>query len=222
MSMSSRVALAASQAEKEVRPYPYVEAVGSQGNPSWDYSSFLAGDRLAAEELVRREEAARELGRKQAEMDSRALLEAELVKAREAMAEMLAAFARERQAFYQKVEPEIVSLALNIARKILHREAVVDPLLLAGMVRVALEQIEFSTQVTVRVHPRLAPSWREYFTRHIDPADLPQLIEDPTLEENRCVLETHLGKTELGWEVQFKEIEQGLLDLLAQRPGSGV
>ena len=46
-----------------------------------------------------------------------------------------------------------MQLALAIARKILHREAQVDPLLLAGMVRVALEKIESHTKVSVRVHP---------------------------------------------------------------------
>jgi flagellar assembly protein FliH len=207
------------EASREVRPFPYVEAVGGDGT---DSPSPFVDYQGSSEQLAQREKAAHELGRREGEAEARAGLEKELGRNREAMAEMLTAFARERQSFYEKVEPEVVNLALNIARKILHREAQIDPLLLAGLVRVALEAIEFSTQVTLRVHQRLLPSWKDYFARHIDPRDLPALVEDPTLEESRCVMETHLGKTELGWEVQLKEIERGLLDLLAQRPPASV
>ena len=111
-----------------------------------------------------------------------------------------------------------MNLALAIARKILHREAQLDPMLLAGMVRVALEKIEAGTEVVVRVCPERAADWRDYFTRTIDPQDVPEVVEDPTLEADACVIQTQLGKTELGAAAQLKEIEQGLLDLLAQRP----
>ena len=47
-----------------------------------------------------------------------------------------------------------MQLALSIARKILHREAQLDPLLLAGIVRVALEKIDGATEVVLRVHPQ--------------------------------------------------------------------
>ena len=41
---------------------------------------------------------------------------------------------------------------------------------------------------------------------------------DAALEPNQCELETELGVTDLNLETQLKEIEQGLFDLLAQRP----
>ena len=47
---------------------------------------------------------------------------------------------------------------------------------------------------------------------------VPELSGDATLEPNRCQLETELGVTDLSLETQLKEIEQGLFDLLAQRP----
>jgi flagellar assembly protein FliH len=205
-----------------VQPFPYSDASCRVRGESSDLSTRLLNGENLAEEVDLREQAARELGRREGQLAAQASLQAEFARIPAAIAETITAFAREREAFYQKVEPEVVELALSIARKILHREAQIDRLLLAGMVRVALEGIEFSTHVTVRLHPGLVASWREYFVQCIDPADQPELIEDPTLDEQRCVLLTHLGKTELGWEVQLKEIEQGLLDLLAQRPQSKV
>jgi flagellar assembly protein FliH len=112
-----------------------------------------------------------------------------------------------------------VQLSLSIARKVLHREAQVDPVLLAGLVRVALEQVEANSEVLVSVEPGRAPEWQAYFTAHLDPAEVPRVVEDPALAPGRCLVQTRLGKTELGLEVQLKEIEQGLMDLLALRPG---
>jgi flagellar assembly protein FliH len=130
----------------------------------------------------------------------------------------LAGFARDRAQYYQQVETEVVQLALAIARKILHREAQVDPLLLAGMVRITLEKIESATKVVVRVHPQQVSECRSYFAQHMESRNVPEVVEDAAVKTDLCVLQTALGTTELGVEIQLKEIEQGLFDLLAKRP----
>jgi len=48
----------------------------------------------------------------------------------------------------------------------------------------------------------------------------PELSGDAALEQNQCQLETELGVTDISLDTQLKEIEQGLFDLLAQRPAS--
>jgi len=111
-----------------------------------------------------------------------------------------------------------VELALAIARKILHRESQVDPLMLAGIVKVTLERLNAGTEVRVRVHPNVVSEWRHYFSCHMQTRVVPEVVDDPSLPLEKCVLETSLGQTELGVEPQLKEIERGLLDLLAQRP----
>ena len=112
----------------------------------------------------------------------------------------------------------MVQLALSIARKILHREAQVDPMLLAGIVRVALEKIEGATGVVLQVHPQHAADWRKYLALRMEPGDLPEIVEDPALPPDQCRLRTSMGTAELGMEVQLKEVERGLMDLLAARP----
>jgi flagellar assembly protein FliH len=118
------------------------------------------------------------------------------------------------------VEAEVVQLALSIARKILHREAQLDPLLLAGIVRVALEKIDGATGVVLRIPPQDAADWRRYLTTHLEPADVPEILEDPAQPPDCCVLQTSMGTAILGLDVQLKEIEQGFMDLLAARPGA--
>ena len=50
-----------------------------------------------------------------------------------------------------------MQLALAIAAKILHREAQVDPMLVAALVRMTIEKMREGSSVTVRVGPG-APS----------------------------------------------------------------
>jgi flagellar assembly protein FliH len=176
-----------------------------------------ASAQAAEEEQKRREASAWEAGRREGEARALAQPAAQLEEIRGGMAAALEQFARERREYYLHVEREVVQLALTIARKILHRESVVDPLLLAGMVRVQLERIDQSTKTVLRVHPQQVSEFRSFFARQLSEKQ-PDVIEDASLEPDRCVLQTALGTTEIGPEVQLKEIEQGLLDLEAARP----
>jgi flagellar assembly protein FliH len=146
--------------------------------------------------------------------------EKSLAMLRSEISKTLQDFAAERDSYFQRVEQEVVRLTLAIARKILHREAQVDPLLLTGVLRVALEKVSAGTNTRLRANPADIKIWRDYFMQARENFPAPELIGDPDLEPFRCVLETELGTTEIGLETQLKEIEQGFLDLLSQRPGS--
>jgi len=138
---------------------------------------------------------------------------------RESMAAALQQFARDRDSYFKAVEREVIELALGIARKVLHREAQLDRLMLAGAVRVALGKLTESTEVKLRVHPSRCERWRQWMSsQELTPR--PQVMADEALHVDACVLSTALGSVELGWESQLKEIERGLFDLLAQRPGA--
>jgi len=144
--------------------------------------------------------------------------EKKLAGERQSLVETVREFARERATYFQRVEAEVVALAVAIARKILHREAQVDPLLLAGVVRVGLDNVAAGTQVRLRVHPKQVQVWKDFFSQQSDLQSLPELLGDPALGPGHCMLETELGSTDLTLESQLKEIEQGFFDLLAQRP----
>jgi flagellar assembly protein FliH len=206
--------------DRELLPFPYPElppgaglpGARASGAPAFDYRMQSGAD--AAE----RESRARLLGREEGLAEGRKNFEERVTKERATLGAALTQFSRDRALYYQNVETEVVQLALSIARQILHREAQTDPLLLAGVVRVALERIERATGVTLRIHPQNAADWRSFFAVHLDPADVPEIIEDAAITPDRCVLETSMGTAELGMEVQLKEIEKGLMDLLAARP----
>jgi flagellar assembly protein FliH len=173
---------------------------------------------FSEDEVRVKEEQARALGIKEGEAQSRARFERELAVERQALAKALQDFARDREGYFSHVEAEVVKLAVGIARKILHREVQVDPLLLAGVVRIALEKIAAGTSVRLRVHPDHVYAWHDFFANQQEHRLVPELLGDATLGMGHCVLETALGTTELTLEAQLAEIERGFFDLLAQRP----
>jgi flagellar assembly protein FliH len=203
----------------EMQPFPYdsippgARAGGASGLSVWG-SDSVASDAVAREAQIRAQ------GRQEGQAEGEKLFTERLARERDSLASALAQFTRDRGAYFEKVESEVVQLALSIARKILHREAQLDPMLLAGIVRVALEKIDGATGVVLRIHPQNAQDWRRYLATHLEPADVPEIVEDPAQPPDRCMLETSMGTAMLGLDGQLKEIEQGLMDLLAARPGS--
>jgi flagellar assembly protein FliH len=126
-------------------------------------------------------------------------------------------FVNERKSYFSRVESEVVHLALAIAAKILHREAQVDPLLVAALVRVAVDKLHDGSSVSVRATPANAAKWREYLANPHNGSTI-AIIEDAQLEADDCILETDLGSANFSIDAQLKEVEQGFFDLLAQRP----
>jgi len=221
---SPEPASAARSEQAIVVPFAYTEVSpegAGAGNalPAGRSAAYKAPDpSAAAASAAMREAQMRESGRQQGEAEQRAKFEEQLMRERAAVAKALMDFARDRAAYYRRLEEEAVRLALSIARKILHREAQVDPLLLMGVVKVALEKIEGATEVALLVHPQRAADWRRQLAS-VMPAGKPlEIVEDPALEPDQCRLRTSMGTADLGLEGQLKEIEAGLTDLLAARP----
>ena len=170
--------------------------------------------RISDTELSRIVLEARADGLREGEKNARASLEAEAAEGRKKLGQLLADFQREREEYYSKVEAELVRLALSIASKILHREAQVDPMLIAGIVKVAVEKLQQNTKVSVRVSGEDLPKWQQYFNQTPNI----QIIQDASLKPMDCVLETESGSAVMSVDAQLKEIEKGFFDLLAQRP----
>ncbi len=204
------------------------EPAAAAQHPSFVYAEAQPGAKTPAaaeqasqESLQRCERESFERGRQAAEQQFRASVDAAAAHNRERIAQAVSDFARERAAYYRRIEGEVVRLALAIARKILHREMQIDPHALAGIVRVTLEKLDTGTKIDLHVPPREATDWRHYFASQMEGSPVPEVHEDPALPTGECRLETSLGTTEIGLESQLKEIETGLLDLLAERPDTG-
>ena len=139
---------------------------------------------------------------------------------RAAVLSALEDFASRRDDYFRRVETEVVRLALAIARKVLHREAQMDPLLLAGVVRVALDQMQAGSRVVLRTSPESAELWREFCEQHCQGKQAVEVVADSALEGHVCVLQAEVGSSEISLDSQLQEIESGFFDLLRERPGA--
>lgn len=145
--------------------------------------------------------------------------EQKLVAARLPIAEAVKKFDEQREGYFGKVEAEVVQLALSIAAKILHRESQVDPMLVATLVRMAVEKMHDGSKVKVRIGAGKAASWIGYFAQWPKLAQV-EVAEDAKLSELDCMVETELGSANFGLDSQLKEVEKGFFDLLALRPAA--
>jgi flagellar assembly protein FliH len=150
-----------------------------------------------------REELVRELGEK-------------LALERESVTRMCDLFSRERNRYFTQVEAEIVRLALAIAARVLHREIAMDPLLLQGVVKVALDKVQESGAALLRVPEEQAEEWGRILSD--TSKNGVTIVGDSRLKAGECVFETSVGRLDLGVKAQLEEIEKGFFDLLQQRP----
>jgi len=129
----------------------------------------------------------------------------------------LETFDAERKKYFSEVETEVVRLSLAIAAKILHREAQVDPAVVAALVRITIERMNEGSTVTLRVPPAESTSWQKWMGTSIREQRI-SIQEDAGLSKGVCIVETELGSADFSLEAQLKEVERGFFDLLALRP----
>ena len=172
--------------------------------------------RSQAEQMSAEMEMARNEARAEARHEWEQELQEGIAAERKAVLKACEEFVRERARYFAGVEAEVVRLALAIAARVLHREAKIDPLLLTGVVRVALEKVADDSATVLRVPVGAVEMWREAFV--MSPESSLQIVGDERLAAGECVLDTNVGRVELGVSAQLEEIERGFFDLMQQRP----
>ncbi|HEX2918134.1 MAG TPA: FliH/SctL family protein [Edaphobacter sp.] len=154
-----------------------------------------------------REEVREELGKER---------RAAILREREAVIRTCEGFAQERTRYFAAVEEEVVRLSLAVAARILHREIEMDPLLLKGAVRVALEKVQGAETAVLRVPEEQEGEWKTLLVEaHREDVSV---VGDSRLQQGDCVLDTTVGHVDLGVKAQLEEIEKGFFDLLQKRP----
>lgn len=171
------------------------------------------------DEVERRVQIARDAAIEEA--DRRARIESDRISQRthEKVTGALREFCEERAEYFGRVEGEVVQLALAIARKILQREAELDPTLLRALVRIALDRMQFGSIVRIRVATEDAEVWRRCGEDN-GSASQWEIAPDGTLSPGDCIVETELGTANFGFEAQLRDVEESFAQLLAHRPAT--
>jgi len=196
---------------------PSIFEAGPSDAPAEPVAPVEVQPSVTETESVRRGAESYERGLNAGRDEVRAAAQQTIDDARKQITENLKTFDQERELYFRNMEVEIVELSLAVARKVLHREAQVDKVVLAGVVRVALEKISGDGHVALHVHPSSADAWRQYISQQTDMGVLPEVVADSFLQLDQLVLKTAHGSTELGIGAQLKEIEKGFTDLVQQK-----
>ena len=115
-----------------------------------------------------------------------------------------------RAKIQREAEPELVRLAMAIARRIMRRELTVDPESLLGLLKAGLEKIESAEAHRVRVNPEHAATVTALLEGSARPIEV---TSEPGLPVGSVIFETSRGSIDVGMETQLKEIERGFADL---------
>lgn len=116
----------------------------------------------------------------------------------------------------RRAEADTVHLAVEVARRILHREISLDSNALEALIHAALEKLQGHEIYRVRVHSELVGLMRhclEQSGRH----QSVEVIADPIQPRGGAVFEIARGTLDASVDTQLREIERGLTDQLEAR-----
>jgi flagellar assembly protein FliH len=122
-------------------------------------------------------------------------------------------FQDSQRRYFAEAEAAVVRLALSIAGRVLHREAQMEPLLLRGAVRVALEDAQQSSICVLEVLPEKTEAWNRWLS-DAGMLDRVQIRAKEDAAPGHCRLEIGASVADLSVNAQLAEIERGLFDLL--------
>ncbi|MEJ7608006.1 MAG: FliH/SctL family protein [Bryobacteraceae bacterium] len=109
----------------------------------------------------------------------------------------------------REAERDLVTLAVAIARRVLHREISVDAEAIQGLVKSALERVQNKDACRVRMFPGYATQMKGLLERLNSSAEI---VADPSLEAGDFIIETKRGDLDASIDTQLQEIERGLAD----------
>jgi flagellar assembly protein FliH len=115
-----------------------------------------------------------------------------------------------RDEMVRQTEQQVVTLALAIARRVLHREASIDPELAGALAHVALDRLGPASPATIRLHPD------DYTTVGSHAADgwngrAVKVVPDPAVARGGCLVESDFGYIDASVDAQVDEIARAML-----------
>ena len=111
----------------------------------------------------------------------------------------------------QRAEDEVVRLALEIARRVIHLEVHKGNQVAVELARVALSRIPSRTPATVHLNPEDL----DYVQANQDQLEANHalsFVADRSIGRGGCVIQTDMGEVDASIEHQFAEIEDAILN----------
>jgi flagellar assembly protein FliH len=156
---------------------------------------------------------------RQALHQGRAMLQAEIAAGvasivdpmREELARTLDEISGLRASITEQAEADLVKLALEIAKKVVHREVTIDKEIVVTLAGIGLSRVHDRTAAAIHLHPEdfaYLTAQRE----RIETGHVLELVEDRSISRGGCLIHTEMGDVDARIEQQFAEIERAFLE----------
>ncbi len=121
--------------------------------------------------------------------------------------------------YLRLLEPQMLALTMQIARKVIRDELRQHPEHVLAMIRDVLRRVQGFGQVRIRVHPldlELVRQHKPSLLTVIDSLDGLEIVEDRRVEPGGCILETPQGIYDARVDTQLEEMEHALNEALPE------
>jgi flagellar assembly protein FliH len=129
--------------------------------------------------------------------------------------ESLLELGRVKPALYARAERDVVRLAVEVAKKIVHREITADREIIQTLVRVALTRVAEKTALTVHLNPAdhsYVVAHRAALSENEDGGGELTLVSDKSVERGGCLVRTDCGEVDARIGEQFREVERAFFE----------
>jgi flagellar assembly protein FliH len=119
----------------------------------------------------------------------------------------------ERQRLWEEMEPQVIELVLDIARKVLREEIQARREATLSIIKHALRRVADTEQVRIRVHPedlQIAREHRNDFLAVCDGVRHIEIVDDQRVGGGGCIIETPGGTIDASLRTQMQSVEKAL------------
>ena len=123
---------------------------------------------------------------------------------------------------WHSLEPEIVKLSIDIARRIIREEISLNQDIVLGMVREGISQLRERQQIRVHVNPadyETMRSHKDEIAGSFDGMRSMEITEDRRVAPGGCLIETSNGDLDARVDTQLAEVERVLLEEIVDGAG---
>ena len=129
----------------------------------------------------------------------------------------------EREAFFDRIEPELVRLAVTIGEKVVGRELEMRPETVVELVRSAMRRLRDRETLRVSVNPQdlqRVKEAREDLISTIDGVRKLEIVEDRRIDPGGCLIESPNGTLDARIRTQLEEVSEALEELIPSPAGN--
>lgn len=134
----------------------------------------------------------------------------------ESLAKTIVEVSATRSETIRRAESDTVRLAIEIARRVLHRELSIAPSAVEALIKAAIAKLETQEICQVRVHPDLEPIVRTCLEQAGRGTSV-EVMADSAQPRGGASFEISRGTLDASVDTQLREIENGLVDKIRRR-----